>query len=395
MKTESLHFTLGENAGRLLVDIAREHLLYSYNPQKALKTITNSLVGCPKDIALDIIIGKLILLVDDDRVTFNCVNFNPEIHKGIFERLDAEGWAERKLLDMKRVSNEWSKALKELEKSIVKNNGRFEFTVKYDALLQYFYDGTADNLINIDEDDTINLMCGCIKGIKNFIEECFKTLNIIDWIYKSFPGEIPDGYTMLPYEVKNLSGELFELIMGNSEIEGIIRKNSIADKMLTTYLDSEQNIREVISEGIKPVDILQGWSAGWLSPDGEYYALNGSIANMLHNQIADALVVAGIIPIGRPEDGKAIDNRKNPDEWLESHGWVKIHGDWILYDGWNRAQIPGYKAVPMTEKQKEIIYKYGQVCCNGILKLGFTQERVSAERFEMTDIPMLRKYFDL
>lgn len=63
MKTEYLHFTLGENAGRLLVDIAREHLLYSYNPQKALETITSSLTGCPKDIALDIIIGKLILLV--------------------------------------------------------------------------------------------------------------------------------------------------------------------------------------------------------------------------------------------------------------------------------------------------------------------------------------------
>ena len=170
MKTESLHFTLGENAGRLLVDIAREHLLYSYNPQKALETITKSLVGCPKDIALDIIIGKLILLVDEDRVTFNCVNFNLEIHKGIFERLDAEGWAERKLLGMKKVSKEWSKAIKELEKSIIKSDGKFEFTVKYDALLKYFYDGTADNLINPDEDDTISLMCGCIKGVRNFIE---------------------------------------------------------------------------------------------------------------------------------------------------------------------------------------------------------------------------------
>lgn len=187
MKTEYLHFTLGENAGRLLVDIAREHLLYSYNPQKALETITSSLTGCPKDIALDIIIGKLILLVDEDRVTFNCVNFNPEIHGGIFERLDAEGWAERKLLDMKRVSNEWSKALKELEKSIVKHNGRFEFTVKYDALLQYFYDGTADNLINIDEDDTINLMCGCIKGVEEFHRGMFQNFEYHRLDIQKFP----------------------------------------------------------------------------------------------------------------------------------------------------------------------------------------------------------------
>lgn len=395
MKTRTVHFTLGENAGRLLVDIAREHLLYSYNPQKALETITGSLTGCPKDIALDIIIGKLILLVDKDRITFNCVPFNPEIHNIIFNRLDAEGWAERKLLDMKRVSNEWRKALKELGKSIVKNNGRFEFTVKYDALLQYFYDGTAGNLIEVDEDDTISLMCGCVKGIKNFVEECFKILNVIDWIYKSYPGEIPDGFTTLPSEVKNLSTELFEIITGGSDIERLIRRNNIADKMLTSYINDEQNIRNAISEGIKPVDILKGWSAGWLSPDGEYYALNGSIANMLHNQIADALVEAKIIPISEIKDEKLKDIRQNPDEWLEAHGWVKIHGDWILYDGWNRESLPGHTAIPMTEKQKEIIYKYGQVCCNGILKLGFMQERISAARFEMTDILMLRKYFEL
>lgn len=395
MRTRTVHFTLGENAGRLLVDIAREHLLYSYNPQKALETITSSLNGCPKDIALNIIIGKLILLVDEDRVTFNCVNFNPEIHKEIFERLDVEGWAERKLLDMKKVSKEWSKAIKELEKSIIKSDGEFEFTVKYDALLKYFYDGTADNLINTDEDDTISLMCGCVKGIRNFIEECFKTLNVIDWMHKSYPGEIPDGFITLPLEVKNLSNELFELIMGVSDIERLIRRNSIADKMLTSYLNDEQNIRDTISEGIRPVDILQGWSAGWLSPDGEYYALNGGIANMLHNQIADALVEAKIIPISERENGELIDIRRNPDEWLESHGWVKIHGDWILYDGWNRACFPGHTAIPMTEKQKETIYKYGQVCCNGILKLGFMQERISAARFEMTEIPMLKKYFEL
>lgn len=88
---------------------------------------------------------------------------------------------------MKRVSNEWSKALKELEKSIVKHNGRFEFTVKYDALLQYFYDGTADNLINIDEDDTINLMCGCIKGVRNFIDGMFQNFEYHRLDIQKFP----------------------------------------------------------------------------------------------------------------------------------------------------------------------------------------------------------------
>ena len=49
MKTRKVHFTLGESAGQLIVSIAREHLIYSLNPDKALKAIKDSLVGCPTE----------------------------------------------------------------------------------------------------------------------------------------------------------------------------------------------------------------------------------------------------------------------------------------------------------------------------------------------------------
>lgn len=55
MRTEKVHFTLGERAGQLIVDIAREHLIYSLNPDKALKAIKDSLIGCPTETALDIL----------------------------------------------------------------------------------------------------------------------------------------------------------------------------------------------------------------------------------------------------------------------------------------------------------------------------------------------------
>lgn len=95
MKTRKVHFTLGENAGQLIVNIAREHLLYSQNPDKALKAIKDSLIGCSTEIALDILIGKLILITNEDRVSLNAIQYTPEMKKE-FPMLDIEEWAENR-----------------------------------------------------------------------------------------------------------------------------------------------------------------------------------------------------------------------------------------------------------------------------------------------------------
>lgn len=392
METRKVGFTLGDGAGKLLIDIAREHLVYSYNPQKALNTIQNS-INCSKETALDIIIGKMILLTHEDRVSFNGVMYDPSIHKEIFPPLDIESWAEKKLLEMKQISKEWDSAILELRNAIIKNSGEFDFSVRYEDLIKFFYDGDSENLIDTDNDTLGSIKC-CVVGIKNFIEQSFKVVYVIEWMYRAYPDSIPEGYTVLPPEVRGLSTRLFELMTGDSEIEQYVRKNSLDLRMLNNYIKSQREIDKAIEQGIKPVDITGGYNAGWLAPDGSYYALNGDIANMLHNQIADALVVAGIIPIGSPENGEAVDNRKNPDVWLEQHGWVKIHGNWILYDGWNQHRLCKQN-IPITQQQKDQISKYGKLCCNGILQLGYSKDPISAARFELTDIPMLKKYFEL
>lgn len=392
METRKVGFTLGDGAGKLLIDIAREYLIYSYNPQKALNTIQSS-INCSKEIALDIIIGKMILLTHEDRVSFNGVMYDPSIHKEIFPPLDIENWAEKKLLEMKQIAKEWDSAILELRNAIIKNSGEFDFSVRYEDLIKFFYDGDSENLIDADNDTLGSIKC-CVVGIKNFIEQSFKVVSVIEWMYKAYPGTIPDGYTALPPEVRELSTRLFELMTGDSEIEQYVRKNSLNLRMLDNYIKSQREIDKAVAKGIKPVDITGGYNAGWLSPDGSYYALNGDIANMLHNQIADALVVAGIIPIGSPENGEAIDNRKNPDVWLEQHGWVKIHGNWILYDGWNQHRLCKQN-IPITQQQKDQISKYGKICCDGILQLGYSKDPISVARFELTDIPMLKKYFEL
>lgn len=392
METKKVHFTLGEGAGQIIVNIAREHLMYSLNPDKSLKAIKDSLIGCPTEIALDILLGKLILITNEDKVSFNAIQYTPEMKKE-FPMLDIEKWAENELLKMKRIAREWDSALLQFRNAIIKNSGRFDFTVKYDHLVKYFYDGDAENLIELDDDMVSNIKF-TVVGIKNFFGDCFKTLSVIEWLYKAYPGYIPDGYTHLPVDVRGLNTRLMELMYGDSEVEQYIRRNTINMKMLDNYLNSQREIDKTIDQGIKPVDITGGYSAGWLAPDGSYYALNGDIANMLHNQIADALAAAGIIPIGSPKNGDSIDNRKNPDVWLEQHGWVKIHGNWILYDGWNLHRLRKQN-IPITQQQVDQICKYGKLCYDGVLHLGYNKEPISAARIELTDIPMLKRYFEL
>lgn len=59
MKKGTVHFTLGDDAGKLLMQIAQEALLYELDPEKAIKVITTSLMGCPDNIALKILKGNM------------------------------------------------------------------------------------------------------------------------------------------------------------------------------------------------------------------------------------------------------------------------------------------------------------------------------------------------
>jgi len=60
IKSGVCHFTVGEDLGLRLMEIAQEHLTEGNNPVKALKTITESLQGCPTDLAVRILKGEMV-----------------------------------------------------------------------------------------------------------------------------------------------------------------------------------------------------------------------------------------------------------------------------------------------------------------------------------------------
>jgi len=73
-----IHFIIGEDLGLRIMEIAQEHLIYSYDPEKAIRSITDSLMGCPVDLALQILKGDMVLPVDVESQQVICQDREPE-----------------------------------------------------------------------------------------------------------------------------------------------------------------------------------------------------------------------------------------------------------------------------------------------------------------------------
>lgn len=373
----TVHFSLGDDAGKLLVDVAREKLLYELNPEAAVSVFTSSL-GCDRQLALDILIGRNILTVSEDHLLFNCRRYNIETDKEEFPQLDAYLWMEQKQMEIYKYSKLYLKSLRTLSRKVDRRES-ITLDITYVELIEELnhYNGKA-NLSSFDTTGEIHSVQSLYNAIKDFLYavEQYKTVAIWLHINCNYYEDVPVFNYCLD---TTMLQEAFLNVCLNFQIDDY--EQSELDK----YIAGVKQIDKLNKGMLYKSDILENYSAGWLAPNGDYYGLNGEMANMLHNNLADALVTKGIIRVEGDELYKT-----NPDVWLEDNGWVKIHGDWILYQGYNKTPI-----IPLTKEQVEAIYKYGQVCHNGMLKLGYSMMNVSAAKFHSTEKLMLNKYFQL
>ena len=383
MKSGTVNFTIGEDFGVLLMNIAQEHLLYNYNPQKALETITGSLRGCPEDLGLQILKGDMVLPVDEDTQEVICVP-REEFHT-MFPKLELEDWCDKQSKDIEKHALELRDALSRLK--IRAPYERIHKTYDYATIMQFVAGNDAvilDELRDLEEVSKIELL---FTVTRRFIDNAMKTFKVIDWMRKSYPQEFlhadPDDYRL---HVQVVMQEFKKLINGEITV--------VEDQSVANYMAAIRENDEIIKAGIEPVDIMDNYTAGWLDQDGNYYALNGEIANMLHQEISKALQDKKLIP--KYENNNSDHGLINPDAWLEQQGWVKIHDNNINYGGCLNHKLSGYvRDIGMNDIQKKIIYKYIQLCHGGMMRLGWRMTKTSASRFEMIDTEMLNKdYFN-
>jgi hypothetical protein len=71
---------------------------------------------------------------------------------------------------------------------------------------------------------------------------------------------------------------------------------------------------------------MDGYDAGWLSPEGDFYGDVGETSAMIHMNLADDLFKKRYNK-QMLDDGVTEFGNLNPDNWLEKNGWIKIHHD--------------------------------------------------------------------
>jgi hypothetical protein len=392
------HFRVGEDLGLRLMEIAQEHLTEGNNPVKALKTITESLTGCPTDLAVKILKGEMVLPVDVDSQQVICQDRIPVVHDR-FPKVDPCYWIEKRKENIEYHGDNLIAGFKELQKQIRLNDRHVTISLSYDEIFK-FVSGTDQDMFEYLRDNyyEVDAIANLFETTKKYIEFSMSIMNTMDWMLKTFD-EFSDSKLFVEYNGKKgdcsmMLTDVMSVMKETLNFEFDMKRIDDVDDNVSKYIESAREIDAVIDNGIEPVDIMDNWSAGWLSPDGVFYGLNGEIANMLHITIADALQDKGIIP-KKPDD--EVGAELNAFEWLETHGWVKIHGNNIHFDGCNNFQ-KGKHNVDLTDKQITVIRDYITNCHGCEIKVGWRMERQSIGMFTtqaMGNLEALyKKYFE-
>lgn len=386
-KSGVVHFRIGEDMGIRLMEIAQEHLICDNNPEKAITAITDSLIGCPADYALKILKGDIVLLVDTESQSIMPAERIPDVHDRIFPKIDVLDFMQKTERQIEKHSDGLVGAWNMLKHQISNNFNVFAVNYSYNDIFKFIAGNNEVILETLRDMEEYSQIESLVAVSKTFIEHSMKKLATIEWMSKTWNEYGDDSNTWVSYIAlkENVTDCIDDVMYIMKQVMNVNFRLVAEEDNVQKYINAMKEIDNVLSEGIKPVDIFKNYSAGWLSPEGKYYALNGEIENMLHNQIADGLVEIGIVPKDEP----------SPDAWLEQQGWVKIHTDNINYGGCLNSQI-GKPNVNMTEEQVHIIKEYINRCHNGVMRLGWKLQRISAAKFEMTatnNMPMLNKNY--
>lgn len=357
-----LTFTIGKGFGQMLQRIAWEKLTEKYNPREAVEIITKSLPGCTEGMAVDILDGKIIL--GEDEATQEVLGTPGE--GGKFDI-----WIKITRAALEVEATEWVETLEGLRQTIADAGGEFKFTVRYPELVSYISGDTDAGILDNPHSGTVEQIKGAIEGANDFFAKVEEVYGVIVWMCDA----LNISRVLFSDSVLRVRTIIDSLMCSDPEVEASIRKQDFQKQRLSEYMENELKIEEYHKTELEPVEITEGYDAGWLSPDGDFYGLNGSTGNLLHLNIAERLLASKKIPVKE---------MRNPDRWLEENGWVKVHHDWILFSG-------SFYGKTLTEAQIEKLYRYGQVCHRGVLRLGTAQTQITAVRFRATEPLMLNK----
>lgn len=275
-----LTFTIGKGFGQMLQRIAWEKLTEKYNPREAVEIITKSLPGCTEGMAVDILDGKIIL--GEDEATQEVLGT-----PGDGGKFDI--WIKITRAALEVEATEWVETLEGLRQTIADAGGEFKFTVRYPELVSYISGDTDAGILDNPHSGTVEQIKGAIEGANDFFAKVEEVYGVIVWMCDA----LNISRVLFSDSVLRVRTIIDSLMCSDPEVEASIRKQDFQKQRLSEWMEE----REENQTELKPVEITEGYDAGWLSPEGDFYGLNGSVGNLLHLNIAERLLASKKIPV--------------------------------------------------------------------------------------------------
>lgn len=462
----TLHFSIGEDLGIRLAEIAREHI-FDLDVEGALN-IWKDAFGCPDNLTNRLTTGQLVVTVDDpvkcivnvckrSELSEDRQKEYPEITRDDVVHLIEKNF--RDYVDEQNNEN-WDHLALEISNvtRMVSDNNKLEIPGQlYSKFLANLPGVTANVELAVparyaakavidskpgEFESELERLVGDLSegysgnqfrsetGVHKFhkivcvIRHCLSVLDkkekiarMLDFLDENFPNDSDAGYDT-SLETGHCSRNTNKHLRFNFEnqwmpaiqefVSGIVACTAEPDKvsipeidektmkfgskivkgdLLTQYLESQKKIDEDLKD-FGPVNIEDGYDAGWIAPDGKCFALNGTTGNMLHLQLADEIME--YYHFKKPEKLKDFAD----DYYLAADkGFVKFHHDWVTYEGYDCVRTD--KPVPLTKKQIEKIVKYGNACYGGDLLFGYSRKKLNVELFKNCSDYTLEQLFGL
>ena len=430
----NLQMKLGKNLGDILLEIAQENIRKG-EPEKAIETYTSSLHGFTEEYALMLLKNEGVLVTDP-----NGVDMGLKVDK---ELLEANA---KNIYDWTSIMDNMENYLSDLRTENHRIATKFMQVAKHHSVNDFNLMEFGEYIKNKLGETGIHHLCARVISGVGFAncygngETSWERLrkNVINdeaYSYERtlfYLAEYVNNIRTLAKEYKTFAntyaflkkhGMIKHIPFVENVIEDVIKILNDFSNPNTGYhhpmcdeqiADLKKEIVEIISKtsygqeylqnGIIKKNILDGYDAGWLSPNGEFYGGVGETSAMIHMNLAEQIYYGGgNYAKQMKEDNVSIWSLNSPEQWLTKKGWVKIHHQDCYGSFIGSKDLTEYAYCP-TPIQIKIICKYADALYNGKFytecnSLGMGRdshpEPYSTYKVKQMDDIMLHKIFSI
>ena len=160
-----VNFTIGDGFGKMLYNLAVEKVLEGMNPEAGIKTITDSLIGCPANYAISVLKGDIFLDVENENVIL-IDNYDELSHPYTPRSIDA--FVKSKSDYYMQQIEDWKPVLAAFRESFTRDNVFLMEKMSASKIFQYFMgEAEIEELFENADDNVIVNTKNIAQGVQN------------------------------------------------------------------------------------------------------------------------------------------------------------------------------------------------------------------------------------